>query len=186
MKTTQTKLPKSQIEIEIEISAEEFNKYVDQALLHLQEQIKVDGFRQGQVPKEIIEAKVGEENLLMEAGDLAVKDSYYKFVLENNIEPISKPEVQILKIAKGNPFLFKIKTIILPDIELADYKKIAFQTLRFWQKVKGQIKTSDEEIDDALEYIRKSRAKFSQLDSPAKENDFVQIEYEKSLCKKPC
>jgi len=172
MKTSLKKLPKSQVEIEIEISAEEFNGYIDHALLHLQEHIKVDGFRQGQVPKKILEEKVGEENLLMEAGDLAVKDSYSKFVLENNIEPISKPEVQILKVAKGNPFSFKIKTTILPDIKLADYRKIASQIK------KKEISVSQEEIDDSLEYIRKSRAKFSQLDSPAQEKDFVQIEYE--------
>ncbi len=51
------------MEIEFEISAEEFDKHIDQALLHLQEHLKIDGFRQGQVPKKIVEEKVGEENL---------------------------------------------------------------------------------------------------------------------------
>ncbi len=172
MKTNIKKLPKSQLEIEFEILSEEFDKFIDRALLHLQEHIKVDGFRQGQVPRKIIEEKVGEESLLMEAGDLAVKDSYSKFISENNIEPISQPEVQILKIAKNNPFLFKIKITILPEIDLPDYKKIVSQIK------KKEVSANQEEIEDALNYIRKSRAKFSQLDRPAQEKDFVEIEYE--------
>ena len=172
MKTTQKKLPKSQIEIEFELTAEEFQKYIDAALLHLQEHIKVDGFRQGQVPRKIVEEKVGEESLLMEAGDLAVKDSYSKFISENNIEPISQPEVQILKVAKNNPFLFKIKITILPEINLPDYKKIVSQIK------KNKVAVDEKEVDDTLIFLQKSRAKFSAVQRPSQEKDFVEIEYE--------
>jgi len=172
MKTNIKKLPKSQLEIEFEVSTEEFKKHVDHALLRLQEHIKIDGFRPGQVPLKIVEERAGKENLLMEAGDLAVKESYSKFVTENKLEPIGEPEVQILKIAGGNPFLFKVKITILPEVELPDYKKIVSQIK------KKEIFVNQEEIDDALNYIRKSRAKFSQLDRPAQEKDFVEIEYE--------
>lgn len=166
------KLPKSQLEIEFELTAEEFDKYIDHALSHLQEHIKVDGFRRGQVPKKIVEEKLGQETLLMEAGDLAVKESYSKFVSENNIEPISQPEVQILKVAKNNPFLFKIKITILPEVILADYKKIASRVK------KNKISVEQNEIDDSLAYLRKTKAKFSQIDRPCQEKDFVEIEYE--------
>ncbi len=172
MKTNIKKLPKSQLEIEFEILSEEFDKFIDRALLHLQEHIKVDGFRQGQVPRKIIEEKVGEESLLMEAGDLAVKDSYSKFISENNIEPISQPEVQILKVAKNNPFLFKIKITILPEINLPDYKKIASQTK------KNKVAVDEKEVEDTLIFIQKSKAKFSVVQRSSQEKDFIEIEYE--------
>ncbi|MBU3934884.1 trigger factor [Patescibacteria group bacterium] len=171
MKTFFKKLPKSQIEIEFEISAQDFKKHIDHALLHLREHIKMNGFRPGQVPQKIVEEKVGKENLLMEAGDLAVKESYSAFVKENRLEPISEPEVKILKIAEGSPLLFKIKTTILPEVDLPDYKKIAGSIK------KKEISVSQEEIEDSLDYIRKSRAKFSQIDRPAEKKDFVEIEY---------
>lgn len=172
MKVAQKKLEKSQLKIEFELTAEEFQKHVDHALLHLKEHVKIDGFRQGQVPLKMVKEKVGQENLLMEAGDLAVKDTYLKYVAENKLEPIGEPEVQILKIAEGNPLLFKVIITVLPEIQLPDYKEIASHF-----KVK-EISVADTEIEDALNYLQKSRAKFSQIDKEAEKKDFVEIEYQ--------
>lgn len=172
MKTTKKDLGKSQIELEIELTEEEFKKHVDRALLHLESHVKMDGFRQGQVPLDIVEKKVGQENLLMEAGDLAVKESYARYINENNLEPIGNPDVQIKKIAKGSPFLFTVKISVLPEINLPDYKDIA-------SKVKAvDISVDEKEIEDALSYLQKSRSKFSQIDKGAELRDFVEIEYE--------
>src|SRR3989344_4625799 len=102
MDVKQKKLPKSQLEINFELNEQEFQKHVDHALLHLKEHVKIDGFRQGQVPLKMVKERVEQENLLMEAGDLAVKDTYLKYVAENKLEPIGEPDVQILKIAEGN------------------------------------------------------------------------------------
>lgn len=173
MKTEIKKLPKSQIEIDFEITSEEFNKYIDKALEHFKKHVKVDGFRKGNVPKEIVERETGPENLLMEAGDIAVKESYTRFVNENNLEPISEPELHIIKIAKGNPFLFKVKVSLLPELELPDYKKIALQVL----SGQATIAVDEQEIQEALNYLQKSRAKFSQIEREVQNGDFVEIEY---------
>ena len=171
MKTELKKLPKSQVEINFELDEQEFAKFVDKALLSFKEQVKIDGFRQGQVPLKMVEEKVGIENLLMEAGDLAVKDAYIKFIKENKIEPVSNPDVKITKIAKGSPMTFMVTVALMPEVELPDYKEIA-------SKIKGnEISVDEKEIQEALEYLQKTRAKFSQVDRPAEIKDFVEIEY---------
>lgn len=171
MKTEIKKLKNSQIEVDFELSAEEFSKYFDRALLHLKGHVKMDGFRKGKVPANMVEEKIGKENLLMEAGDLAVKDVYPKFVDEQKIEPIGEPEVQITKIAKGNEFLFKVVVSVLPDIELPDYKEIA-------GKVKNKdISVDEKEIQETIDYLQKSRAKFTPKETAAVAKDFVEIEY---------
>ena len=80
--------------------------------------------------------------------------------------------MQIVKIAKGNPLLFKVKVSVLPDIELPNYKKIASQVKS------SNILVDQKEIEEALRYLQKSRAKFSQEDRPAEAKDFVEIEYQ--------
>lgn len=171
MKTELKKLEKSQLEINFELDEQEFQKHFDKALLNYKEHIKIDGFRKGQIPLKIVEEKVKKEDLLMEAGDLAVKDAYPKFIKENKLEPIGEPEVQILKIAKGSPFLFKVKVSVLPEIELPDYKKIA-------SHIKGkEISVDEKELQDTLDYLQKSRAKFTTENRPAQNKDFVEIEY---------
>jgi len=180
MKTEVKNLGKSQMEITFELTSEEFQEHVEHAVLHLKQHVKVDGFRQGHVPENIVKEKIGKENLLMEAGDHAVKHVYSDYVLENKLEPIGQPEIQILKIAEpaspsqggGNPLLFKVKITILPDAVLPDYKAIA-------SKVKNkEILVSEEEVKDALNYLRKSRAKFTLKNEAAEKGDFVQIEYQ--------
>jgi len=174
MKTTQKILPKSQMEIEFELTAEELQKHIEHALSHFKEHMKIDGFRPGQVPLKIIEEKVGQDALLMEAGELAVKEVYLKYILENKLEPVGQPEVQIMKIAKGNPFLFKAKITVLPDIELPDYKEAV-------SHIQGkEISVSDQEVEDALNYLQKTRAKFTAKNpsTGSGRGDFVEIEYQ--------
>jgi len=61
---------------------------------------------------------------------------------------------------------------VLPEITLPDYKEIV-------GKIKGNdIAVTEEEIQDTLNYLQKSRAKFSQEDRPAANKDFVEIEYQ--------
>ena len=174
MKAEIKKLPKSQIEITFELTAEEFLNHTEHALEHLKEHVKVDGFRKGNVPLKIVEETVGVENLLMEAGDHAVKHVYHDYIIENKLEPLGEPEVQIIKIAKGSPMEFKAKITVLPDIELPNYQELASKI-----KVK-EVSVDENEVLDALNYLQKTRAKFSAEDKPAEKKDFVEIEYSSS------
>ncbi len=172
MEIKQKKLPKSQIELEFELTAEEFQHHFEHALSHMKSHVKVDGFRPGQAPNKLVEEKIKPESLLMEAGEHAVRHVYSDYVKENNLEPIGNPEVKILKIAKGSPFVFTATFTVLPDVELPDYKKIA-------KTVKGKDAiVSEQEVQDSLNYLQKTRAKFSQVARPAEKGDFVEITYQ--------
>ncbi len=172
MKTEIKKLGKSEIELLFEMPAEDFAKYIDKALEHLKSHMKMDGFRKGQVPKEMVEKKMGVENLLMEAGDLAVKAAYTNYVKENNLEPVSEPNVEIKKIAKGSPFEFVVTVAVLPELPLPDYKEIS-------SKIKGnEVSVDEKEIQETLEYLQKSRAKFTDETTGAENKNYVKIEYQ--------
>ncbi len=177
MKTEIKKLPKSEIEIEFELTEKEFQEHFEHALEHLKHHVKVDGFRQGQAPAKMVEDKLKPEMLLMEAGDHAVKHVYTNYIIDNKLEPIGEPEVQITKIAKNNPFLFKVKITVLPDIDLPNYKEIA-------SHIKGKgISVEPHEVEEALNYLQKTRAKFTEKnpsspDGSSGRGDFIEIVYE--------
>jgi len=171
MKTSVKKLPKSQIELKIEVSAEEFNQFIEKAAAELGKDLEIKGFRKGKVPKEIIEKEVGSEKILIEAADLTVEENYKKAILENKIEAILQPKIEIRKLAKGDSFIFLAKTAVLPEIKLPDYKKIASKIKR-----KKNI-VEEKEITEALKWLQKSRAKFTLKNQAAEIGDFVEIEY---------
>ena len=173
MKVEQKKLPNSQLELEFELTDEEFKKYIAIALEHLKKHVKVDGFREGKAPAGMVEDKIKPEMLLMEAGDHAVRESYINYVKEQKLEPVGNPEISITKVAQGSPFEFKAVITILPEVELPDYKTIAKSV-----KKSDKIEVTEQEVLDSLNYLQKTKAKFTLKDQPAEKLDFVDITYQ--------
>ncbi len=124
MKISVQKLAKSQIELRIEVPIEEFNGFIEKAILSLGKDLEIEGFRKGKAPKEMIEKSISQERILTTAADYAVQENYTKAISEKNIEAIAAPEIEILKMAKNNPFEFKAKVWVMSEIELPDYQKI--------------------------------------------------------------
>jgi trigger factor len=175
MKYTIKNLPKSQIEMQFSVEAEELGKFYKEAILELGKEIKIEGFRPGHVPENVIEQKMGKMVILEEAAEHAIGENYRKAVVESKITPISQPQVEILKLAPENPLEFKVLVSVLPEIKLPDYQKITRNIER------KKIVVGEKEVEDSLNWLQKSRAKFSLKNGPAAKGDFVEIEYSSPL-----
>src|SRR3989338_9907444 len=125
MKVSVKKLPKSEVEIEGELDAETLESYFGKALKRLGDSLDLDGFRNGKIPENVLISKIPEIRILEEMAEMALSEHYPKIVEEEKIDAISRPEIAITKLARKNPFGFKIKTAVLPEIKLPDYKKVA-------------------------------------------------------------
>jgi len=145
----------SEVEIMGTISTEDFEIHREKATKKLSKNIEIQGFRKGHVPDKVLIQKIGEEVILEEMADLALRKEYPKIIIENKINAIGSPEVSITKIAKGNPLEFKIKVAVMPEVELADYKTIAKKVMA----KKENIKVEDKEVENTIMEIRKMRAK---------------------------
>ncbi|MEA2113506.1 MAG: trigger factor [Patescibacteria group bacterium] len=173
MKTNIKDLPKSQKEIKVEVSVEEMKKYIQKATGELSKQIKIDGFRSGKAPAEIVRQHIGDSGIEQEAADLAIRETYPKLIKENNLEAIGRPNIQITKIAPGNPLEYKAVLTVLPDIKLSDYKKI-----------KGKLAKKEiqkKQVEGELEKLRKRRAKFITTKEPCQKGDRLEIDFESAL-----
>ena len=122
---TYKKLDGGEAEFTGEIAAEVFDGYRKHALEHVGGNLEIPGFRKGKAPESIIEKNVPEMAILEEMANHAIMDIYPKLLGEHKVEAIGSPMVQITKIARGNPLGFVIKTAVMPEVTLPDYKKIA-------------------------------------------------------------
>ncbi len=174
MKIEIKNLPKSEMELLIELDPVEWGRFVDEAIRELGKEVRIEGFRPGMAPKEMLEQKIGQGHILEAAADLAVSRTYPKVLEEKNIDAIGRPEVQVLKVALGNPFEFKIKTAVVPPIKLGDYRKIAQADK---PKAKDQIKVEEKEIQDSLNWLQKSRTKYATVLRQAQKGDRVEIDF---------
>ncbi|MDP2951369.1 MAG: trigger factor [bacterium] len=172
MKTEVKKLEKGEVEITGEMPWEDFDYYRAEAIENLNAGLKIDGFRPGKAPKKVIEEKAGKEDVLFSAANLAIKDKYPEILKNHQLEPIMAPEIAVLKLAHNNPFCFKIKVFVFPEIKLPDLEGLAKQ-------VKKEVKAVEEkEVEDALNWVLKSRADFKDLSREACLGDFIEVEYQ--------
>jgi trigger factor len=152
---TTKKLDKSRLEISASIPTEVWEKFRVQALKNINETVKVDGFRPGMIPENILIGKVGEMPILEEMAELALSKAYVDIIVDGAIDAIGKPKVEITKIAKGNPLEFKATTDVVPEVTLPDYKKIASDEVQ--KNISDEEKVTDKDIEEAILKIRKSR-----------------------------
>jgi trigger factor len=152
-KVTFKKLPGSEVEFTGEIESSVFDSYRSHAIGHLGENLEVPGFRKGKAPESVIAKNVPEMAILEEMANHAIMEAYPKMLKEHNVNPLGSPAVQITKIASGNPLAFTLRTAVVPDIELPDYKAIAKK-----ESADVKVEVTDKEFEEALERVKKMRA----------------------------
>lgn len=162
----------SEVSITGEIPAEQFESFRPQAIKNITEHIEIPGFRKGKVPEAIVIQKFGEEKILHEMAELALKHTYPALLVEHNIDPLGMPNVNITKIAKGNPLGFAITVAVVPEVKLPDYKKIAASIAAEKEEA---VEVSEKEVSEAIENVRKQavRSAGDGTELPAFDDEFV-------------
>lgn len=174
------KLPKSQIEFELEISTEEVSAFFEQAAAEISKHIDIKGFRQGKAPKDVLEKNVGKQLIFEEAGKFAIEKKYHDFIHKNNIFAIDHPKIEVKKLAEGNPVLATVVVSVYPEVKISDYKKIANEENKK-RPASAESFGEARELDEALAYIQNSRAKEVAVLREAKEGDLAEVDFEARL-----
>lgn len=164
------KLPKSEVEIEGEIDVEVFESYYEKAIKKLGENVEIDGFRKGKVPENILLSKIPESHILEEMAEMALSENYPKILEDEKIEAISRPEISITKLARKNPLGFKIKTAVIPETKLPNYKEVSKKIITGLTDEEKNTEVTDKEMEDTIMDIRKSRAPKIKMADAAKED----------------
>lgn len=144
----------SEIEISGEISVATIEPFRAKALKTLAQNADIPGFRKGHVPEKMILERMGEPAVLFEAAEEALGEMYPEIIEEKKLNVVGRPEVNLTKLAPGNPVGFKIKTALMPEVTLPDYKALAKKVLA---KTKD-VTVTDEELAKALEDFRRRHA----------------------------
>ncbi|MBU6426697.1 hypothetical protein KGQ27_00440 [Patescibacteria group bacterium] len=145
------RLENSRAEITGSISNEIWEKHRAKAIKNINESVTIDGFRKGMIPENILIAKVGEMAVLEEMAELALGPAYLDIIMDNKLDAIGKPAIQVTKLATGNPLEFKITTAIVPEISLPDYNKLAQEQIK--KQNPDDVKLTSEEIENTIKNV---------------------------------
>ncbi|MBA3733339.1 hypothetical protein H0W91_03115 [Patescibacteria group bacterium] len=150
-----TNLPERELEIIGTITAEKMSLMREKAIAKFKDSVELPGFRKGNAPDHMVAQKVGEMRLMEEAAEIALGEEYPNILNEHNIDAIGRPEINIIKIGTGSALEFKVKTALMPDIKLADYKKIAKKESAKEAKTP---QVTEKEIEDVIKNLQKNIA----------------------------
>ncbi len=170
MQVNKKDLEKSQIELSVELSAEEFAPYIEKGAQKVAEEVKIEGFRKGKVPLDILKQKIGEMTILEEAAHIAVNKTIDEVIEKNTMErqAVGQPQVNITKLAPGNPFEYKVIVALLPTIALGKYKNLGLKA--------EEAKIDDKEVEKSLHDLQEMRAQEILVEREAQETDKVTVD----------
>lgn len=170
LKTTNN-VETNKYELEIEISAEDFEAAIEKAYLKARKNIAMPGFRKGKAPRKLIEKEYGEQVFFEDAVNLLYAPVVNGAVEESGLELVTRPEVEVTEISKENGVKLKATCITKPEVEVKDYKGIEVE------KVVNPV--TDEDINKQLDALREKNVTVETVDDRAAENgDDVVIDFE--------
>jgi len=179
MQVIKKELEKSQIELTVELSVEEFAPYIEKGAQKLSEKVKIEGFRPGKAPLEILKQKVGEMTILEEAAHVAIHKTIDDILEKNTMErmAVGQPKVEITKLAPGNPFEYKIITSIMPTVTLGKYKDLKIKPT--------EAKVEEVDVVKTLNELQEMRVKEVLSEEGAANTDKVLVDIEMFMDKVP-
>lgn len=151
----------SELEIKAEIPEAVVETFRKKAIALLGRQVRVDGFRSGHIPDDVVVRHVGEGEVMHEAAELAISKAYADIIVDRQLDVVGRPAVTITKLAAGNPIGFTIQTAVMPKFDLPDYMALAQKTREKYSDP-SQATISDDELEKAVLELRRRAAHFEQ------------------------
>ncbi len=165
------KLEKSMAKLTIEVSADDLEKALQSAYMKQKNKISLPGFRKGKVPRQMIEKMYGAEVFYDDAANELIPKAYADAYDECEEDIVSRPEIDVVQIEKGKPFIFTAMVALKPEVTLGEYKGLEVE--KFSDEV------TQEEVDAKIkEEAEKNARKVTVEDRPVQDGDEVILDYE--------
>lgn len=175
MNIKSTQISKTKIKLEIEETAEEVQKFFDEAYAQLSLAVEIKGFRPGKAPKLLTIENIGRNRYNSQALDLAIPEIYYQAIKREKLTSVGRPKINIKQFGENEPFIFDAEVDILPEIELGDYNKISIKNKEL--KIKQKYEADKNEVEKVIKRLQYQGAKYTVTRESAKEGDRVEIDF---------
>ncbi|MFP2906777.1 trigger factor [Pyxidicoccus sp. 3LFB2] len=165
---------KLSIEVENARVAEELNR----AYSKLGQQVRLPGFRQGKVPRRILEQRF-KDQVEDEVIQRVVQAAYVEAIREHNVEVVANPQVTNSGIKADAPFTFEARVEVKPKVEAKEYQELPL--------AKTETAVTDDQLNEQLERMRQSMARLEPITDrdTAAANDQVTVDFEATVDGQP-
>lgn len=165
------KLEKNMAKLTIEVSASDLEKALQSAYMKQKNKISLPGFRKGKVPRQMIEKMYGAEIFYDDAANELIPKAYADAYDECELEIVSRPDIDVVQIEKGKPFIFTAEVAVKPEVTLGEYKGLEVEKI--------STRVTQKEIDAKVqEEAEKNARTVTVEDRPVQDGDEVILDFE--------
>jgi len=158
------------VEFDVEIAAERVALELEKAFSLLSKSAKVKGFRPGKAPRAIINQVFGAR-VAADVAQRLVDETFPRAVTEKNVQPITTPAFEPQRLVKDQPFLYKARFEVIPQISEVNYSGL--------EAKRPLLKVEEQAVDEAVDRLRRehSTLEIPKEARPAKDGDVVTIDF---------
>ena len=169
---------KNEVKLNFEIEAEKFEDAMKKVYTKNAKYFNIPGFRKGKAPMAIVEKYYGTEIFYEDAFNELVPEIYDEAIKSNNIEAVSRPDIDIKQMEKGKNLIFTAKVQTKPEVKLGKYKGIEIKKIEY--------NVSDKDVEEELNLMAEKNARLVTIeDRPVQKDDIAVIDFEGFLDGKP-
>ena len=162
---------KNELKLEFKIEAKKFDEAIMKVYTKSAKYFNIPGFRKGKAPFNIVERMYGDEIFYEDAFNELVPPIYDKEIEENKLEVVSRPDIHIENMKKGEDLVFTAIVQTKPEVVLGQYKGVELKKVEY--------KVTDEDVNHELEHMQEHNARIITVeDRPVKEKDIAVIDFE--------
>ena len=162
---------KNEVKLSFTVEAEKFEEAMKKVYSKTAKYFNIPGFRKGKAPMQLVERQYGSEIFYEDAFNELVPDLYDEAIKENNVEAVSKPDIDITQMEKGKDLIFTATVQTKPEVKLGKYKGIEIKKIEY--------NVSDEEINHELGHMQERNSRLISVeDRPVEEGDITVIDFE--------
>lgn len=173
MKTSVDKLSDTRVKLNVSVPFDELGKEIDQAYAAIAQQVTIPGFRRGKAPRQLIDARFGRGPILEQVVNDMLPTRYERALLENDLNPLGQPEIEITKIEDNDVVEFTAEMDVRPEIEVPDFSKIDVTV--------PELKRDDAAVDAELDTLRERFGELKDTKRKLKKDDFAVIDLEATI-----
>jgi trigger factor len=178
MKVQVEELSPIEKKLSIEVDSSRVADELTRAYTQIGKQVRLPGFRQGKVPRRILEQRFREQ-VEDDVIQRVVQSAYVEAITQHNVEPVSQPQVTNSGLKPGSPFSFEARVEVKPKVEAKDYKELPLK--------KQETAVTDAQVQEQIEKMRESHATLEPVEGRdvAQSGDFAQVDYEATIDGQP-
>ncbi|WP_088331741.1 trigger factor [Lacimicrobium sp. SS2-24] len=152
----------------ITVPAEKVDTAVKSRLQQLAKTQRINGFRPGKVPVNVIKKRFGQAVRQEVAGEV-MQRNFYEAVVQEKLNPAGMPAFELQKDTDGEDLEFVASFEVYPDVEIKDLDKIKVE--------KPVVEITDKDLDNMMDTLRKQHANWKEGKRKAKKEDRVTIDF---------